>query len=150
MADTNINITEIMQRIPHRYPILLVDKIVELVKGETATGLKNVTFNEPHFQGHFPDHPVMPGILIIEALAQTAAVLVVETEGVEKTAGSVVYFTSIDGAKFRKPVIPGDVLHLKVKALQHRKSLWKFEAKAYVEDKLVTEGTISAMMMKNV
>lgn len=144
---TDINYDKIMKLIPHRYPILLVDKVKDVVSGESATGIKNVTFNEPHFMGHFPDHPVMPGVLIIEAMAQTSAVLVAHTIG-EAAEGKIVYFTSIDNAKFRKPVVPGDVLELKVKKLQNRKTLWKFEAVAEVEGQVVTEATISAMIME--
>lgn len=143
---TDIDIKKIMKLIPHRYPFLLVDKVKDVVKGESATGIKNVTFNEPHFMGHFPNHPVMPGVLIIEALAQTSAVLVAESVG-EEAEGKIVYFTSIDNAKFRKPVFPGDVLELKVKKIQNRKALWKFEATGLVDGKIVTEATISAMIM---
>lgn len=142
-----IDIKDIISMIPHRYPILLVDRVIELEKGKSATGLKNVTFNEPHFMGHFPDHPVMPGVMIIEALAQTAACLVVETEGRDKIGGKIVYFTSIEKAKFRKPVVPGDQVHLKVEIIQNKKSLWKFNAFAEVDGKKVTEATISAMIM---
>ncbi len=142
-----INIERIIEMIPHRYPFLLVDKVIDVVKGESATGIKNVTFNEPHFNGHFPKHPVMPGVLIIESMAQTAALLVVETVG-DEIAGSLVYFTSIENAKFRKPVVPGDVLHIKVKVLKNRKNLWKLECVAEVDGKKVTEATISAMIME--
>lgn len=141
-----IDIKRIMQMIPHRYPLLLVDKVVDVVKGESATGIKNVTFNEPHFMGHFPQHPVMPGVLIIEAMAQTAAVLVVETVG-DSIAGKLVYFTSIEEAKFRRPVVPGDVLHMKLTVLQNRKNLWKFTALAEVDGAKAAEATISAMIM---
>ncbi len=141
-----INIEKIMDMIPHRYPLLLVDKVKDVVKGQSATGIKCVTMNEPHFMGHFPGHPIMPGVLIIEAMAQTSAVLVVETlEGA--TAGKLVYFTSIDGAKFRRPVVPGDVLELKTKVLKNRGALWKFEVIAEVDGEKATEATISAMIM---
>lgn len=141
-----IGIERIMEMIPHRYPFLLVDKVTDIVKGESATGIKNVTYNEPHFIGHFPSHPIMPGVLIIEAIAQTAALLVVETlEG--KTKGKLVYFTSIENAKFRKPVFPGDVLYLMVKIVKNRGDLWKFDAIAEVDGKKVAEASISAMMM---
>jgi 3-hydroxyacyl-[acyl-carrier-protein] dehydratase len=141
-----IDIKEIMRMIPHRYPFLLVDKVTDIVSGESVTGIKNVTMNEPHFTGHFPNHPVMPGVLIIEAMAQTAAVLVIENLGAE-AEGKIVYFTSIDGAKFRKPVVPGDVLNIKVKKLQNKRTLWKFEGVAEVDGKVVAEATISAMLM---
>ncbi len=143
---TEVNIERIMELIPHRYPLLLVDKVIDVVEGESATGIKNVTMNEPHFQGHFPGHPIMPGVLIIEAMAQTSAVLVASIEG-NDASGKIVYFTSIENAKFRKPVVPGDVLELKVKKIQNRKSLWKFQATAEVDGKVVTEATISAMIM---
>lgn len=141
------NIEDIMELIPHRYPFLLIDKVVDIVPNESATGIKNVTFNEPHFMGHFPSHPVMPGVLIIEAMAQTAAVLVADSVG-EKAKGKIVYFTSIENAKFRKPVVPGDVLHLKTQAIQNRGNLWKFGAVAEVDGKKVTEATVSAMIME--
>lgn len=141
-----IDINQIMKMIPHRYPFLLVDKVTDIVVGESATGIKNVTMNEPHFTGHFPNHPVMPGVLIIEAMAQTSAVLVADFLGAE-AEGKIVYFTSIENAKFRKPVVPGDVLNIKVKKLQNKRTLWKFEASAEVDGKVVTEATISAMLM---
>ncbi len=141
------NIEQIMELIPHRYPFLLIDKVIDIVHEKSATGIKNVTFNELHFIGHFPSHPVMPGVLIIEAMAQTAAVLVADSVG-DTAKGKIVYFTSIDGAKFRQPVVPGDVLHLKVEVLKNRGNLWKFSAVAEVEGKKVTEATISAMIME--
>src|SRR5690606_16699401 len=108
-----LDIARIMHAIPHRYPFLLIDRVVDLVRGHSATGVKNVSVNENFFQGHFPNHPVMPGVLIIESMAQTAAVLVVETLGPE-AAGKVVYFMSIEGAKFRRPVVPGDQLRIHI------------------------------------
>lgn len=141
-----IDVTQIMDMIPHRYPLLLVDRVIDVVKGESATGIKNVTMNEPHFTGHFPGHPIMPGVLIIEAMAQTSAVLVVDTLG-DEAKGKLVYFTSIDNAKFRKPVVPGDTLHLHCKALKNRGALWKFEVYAEVDGQKATEATISAMIM---
>ena len=142
----NININRIMEMIPHRYPILLVDRMLELEPGERAVGLKNVTFNEPHFQGHFPSAPVMPGVLIVEAMAQTAAILVVETVG-EEIAGKLVYFMSIEEAKFRKIVTPGDSLHIHVQKIRNRGPVWKFEGKAMVGDDLHAEAVITAMIM---
>lgn len=144
MSDT-ADIQQIMKMIPHRYPFLLIDRVVDIKPGESATGIKNVTFNEPHFPGHFPGHPVMPGVLIVEAMAQTSAVLVARTQA--DAAGKVVYFTSIDGAKFRKPVVPGDQLHIKVTVAQNRGPVWKFNCVAEVEGKKVTESTITAMIM---
>lgn len=141
-----IDINRIMTMIPHRYPILLVDRILEFVPGESAVGLKNVTMNEPHFQGHFPQFPVMPGVLIVEAMAQTAAIMVVQTLGKE-TEGKLVYFMGIESAKFRKPVTPGDSLHIHITKLQNRKSVWKFRGEAKVGDSLCAEAEFSAMIM---
>jgi 3-hydroxyacyl-[acyl-carrier-protein] dehydratase len=123
--DTKVDIISVMEMIPHRYPILLVDRILEYKAGDYAVGLKNVTFNEPHFQGHFPGWPVMPGVLIVEAMAQTAACLVVKTLG-DEAKGKVVYFMSIEEAKFRKPVTPGDALHITATVTQNRRNVWKF------------------------
>lgn len=149
MTDTNIlDINRIMKMIPHRYPILLVDRILEFVPGESAVGLKNVTMNEPHFQGHFPTFPVMPGVLIVEAMAQTSAILVVQTLGAE-AEGKLVYFMSIDNAKFRKPVTPGDSLHIHVTKIQNRKSVWKFKGEAMVNGALCAEAEFSAMIVDN-
>lgn len=131
--------------LPHRYPILLVDRVLELVPDQSATVLKNVTFNEPHFQGHFPGFPVMPGVLIVEAMAQAAALVVVESVG-EAAEGKVVYFMSIDNARFRKPVTPGDSLHIKVEKVQSRANVWKFKGVALVDDKVCAEATFSAMV----
>jgi 3-hydroxyacyl-[acyl-carrier-protein] dehydratase len=135
-----------MDRIPHRYPILLIDRVIDLVPDERATGIKNVTLNEPHFQGHFPTRPVMPGVLIVEAMAQTSAVLVVETLGLA-SQGKLVYFMTIDNARFRKPVTPGDVLHVHVEKVRNRGPVWKFKGEAKVDDALVAEATFSAMIV---
>jgi len=141
-----VNIEKIVNMIPHRYPMLLIDKVEDLILGESATGIKNVTANENFFTGHFPSKMVMPGVLMIESMAQTCAVLVIETLG--KTAeGSLVYFMSVDGAKFRKPVIPGDQLKFHVEKIKNRANVWKFKCKGYVEDELVSEAVISAMIM---
>ena len=141
-----VNIEKIVNMIPHRYPMLLIDKVENLILGQSATGIKNVTANENFFTGHFPSKMVMPGVLMIESMAQTCAVLVIETLG--KTAeGSLVYFMSVDGAKFRKPVIPGDQLKLKVEKIKNRVNVWKFQCKGYVDDELVSEAVISAMIM---
>ena len=131
--------------IPHRYPILLVDRLIDFQQDVGATGLKNVTFNEPHFMGHFPGAPVMPGVLIVEAMAQTAAIFVVQTLG-EEARGKIVYFMSIDNAKFRKPVVPGDSLHIHVEKIQHRGPVWKFQGKAKVDGKVCAEAVITAML----
>lgn len=141
-----IDINRIMKMIPHRYPILLVDRILEYVPGESAVGLKNVTFNEPHFQGHFPSFPVMPGVLIVEAMAQTAAIMVVQTMGKE-AEGKLVYFMGIDNCKFRKPVTPGDSLHIHIKTVQNRRAVWKFRGEALVDGTLCAEADFSAMIV---
>ncbi len=144
--DAKVDIISVMEMIPHRYPILLVDRILEFVPGERAVGLKNVTFNEPHFQGHFPGWPVMPGVLIVEAMAQTSACLVVKTLG-DEAKGKVVYFMSIEEAKFRKPVTPGDVMHIHVEKIQNRRNVWKFNGKATVDGQVCAEAVFSAMIM---
>lgn len=140
-----IDVVRIMEMIPHRYPILLVDRIIDYVAGESAVGLKNVTMNEPHFNGHFPGMPVMPGVLIIEAMAQTSALLVVETLG-EEAQGKIVYFMSIDNAKFRKPVVPGDALHIHVEKIQNRGKVWKFQCTAKVDGNVCAEAVVTAML----
>lgn len=141
-----IPIERIMELIPHRYPFLMIDRIIDLELGEFAIGLKNVTINEPFFTGHFPGKPVMPGVLIIEAMAQTAAILVVNTLGKE-AEGKLVYFMSIDEAKFRKIVVPGDALHVRVDKQQNRKNVWKFACVATVEGVKVAEAVICAMIV---
>ena len=143
-----IDLKRIMQMIPHRYPFLMIDKVVNVVRGESATGVKNVTINEHYFQGHFPRWPVMPGVLIIEAMAQTAAVLVVDAIG-DLAAGKLVYFTSIDDARFRRPVVPGSTLLIHVERKASRGPVWKFQGRATVEDKLMAEATYAAMIMDN-
>jgi 3-hydroxyacyl-[acyl-carrier-protein] dehydratase len=136
----------IMEMIPHRYPFLMIDKLVDVVIGESAVGVKNVSINEGYFQGHFPQRPVMPGVLIIEAMAQTAAVLVVKTLGPE-AQGRLVYFMSVDNARFRRPVVPGDTLMVHVVRQRNRGNVWKFEAQAKVDGRLVAEATFAAMIM---
>ena len=141
-----IDIARIMHLIPHRYPFLLIDKVVDVVLGERAVGVKNVTINENFFQGHFPTHPVMPGVLIIESMAQTAAVFVVETLG-PAAHGKVVYFMSIDSAKFRRPVVPGDQLRIHVVKEHARRNVWKVNAVARVDGVAVAEATYTAMIV---
>lgn len=141
-----LDIVQIMQAIPHRYPFLLVDRVVELVKNESCVGIKNVTINENFFQGHFPTMPVMPGVLIIECMAQTAAVLVVTTLGPD-WAGKLVYFMTVDNAKFRKPVVPGDQMRVHVTKQRQRGNIWKFSAEAKVDGKVVAEATYAAMIL---
>jgi 3-hydroxyacyl-[acyl-carrier-protein] dehydratase len=144
---SDIDIRGIMQRIPHRFPMLLIDKVIDIVPGERATGVKNVTINEPFFQGHFPSHPIMPGVLIIEAMAQTSAVLVVDTLNDLEEGRHLVYFMTIDEARFRKPVFPGDVLFIKVSKNRQRGNVWKFKGEAYVGDDKVAEAMYSAMLV---
>ena len=141
-----IPIERIMEMIPHRYPFLMIDRIIDYLPGEFAVGLKNVCINEPFFPGHFPQKPVMPGVLIVEAMAQTSAVLVVHTLGKE-AEGKLVYFMSVEEAKFRKPVGPGDSLHIRVDKVQSRRNVWKFSCVATVEGNKVAEAVISAMIV---
>ena len=141
-----IDANEIMEMIPHRYPFLFIDKVTNLIPDSTAVGIKNVTINEPFFQGHFPGHPIMPGVLIIEAMAQTSAILVIETTG--KRAGAVVYFMTIEQARFRQPVGPGDRLELHVEKQRSRGNVWKFRGEAKVEGKLMAEAIYSAMIVE--
>lgn len=143
---TSIDINRIMEMIPHRYPFLLIDRVEGIEKDVRAVGIKNVTFNEPHFIGHFPQRPIMPGVLIIEAMAQTSAVLVVATLGSE-SEGKLVYFMSVEEAKFRKPVVPGDRLELHVEKERNRGSVWKFKAEGKVNGVKVAEATFSAMIV---
>ncbi len=140
------DIARIMELLPHRYPFLLVDKIVDVDGDRSATGVKNVTVNEPFFVGHFPGNPVMPGVLIVEAMAQTAGAICMNSTS---TQSDVVYFMSIDNAKFRRPVVPGDQLHIQVTKLKQRRSIWKFACEAKVDGKIVSEATITAMMSPN-
>jgi 3-hydroxyacyl-[acyl-carrier-protein] dehydratase len=144
-----IETKEILTLIPHRYPFLLLDRLVDVRKDHSAVGIKNVTMNEPFFQGHFPGHPVMPGVLIIEAMAQTAAALVISTLG-PKAGMPVVYFMSIENAKFRRPVTPGDTLRLTLTKERRRGQVWKFEGVARVDGAVVAEALITAMIMDEV
>ncbi len=139
-----LDIRELLTLLPHRYPFLLIDKIVDMDGDNSAVGIKNVTFNEPHFQGHFPGHPVMPGVLIVEAMAQVAGAISLKAAGGDKP--SLVYFLTIDGAKFRKPVVPGDRLEIRVQRLKKRGSISRFACEAFVEGTKVAEAEISAML----
>lgn len=144
---TVIDINRIMRMIPHRYPFLLIDRIIELVPNTRAVGIKNVTYNEPFFQGHFPGHPIMPGVLIVESMAQTAAVMVMETLQ-RSSEGVVVYFMSIDEARFRKPVGPGDTVHVHVEKQRQRGNVWKFRGEAKVDGVLMAEAVFTAMIVE--
>ena len=145
-AGLSLDVERIMKMIPHRYPFLMIDRVVDAVPDVSAVGIKNVTINEPYFQGHFPQRPVMPGVLIIEAMAQTAAVLVVYTLGPD-AEGKLVYFMTVDSARFRRPVTPGDTLHIHVRKERNRGPVWKFSAEAKVDGTLVAEATYAAMIM---
>ena len=134
-----IDINKIKKYIPHRYPFLLVDRILELEEGKRVVGLKNVTVNEPFFPGHFPHSPVMPGVLIIEALAQAAAVLAFKTEGTLPDENSMVYFASVDKVRFKRPVVPGDQLILEAEIVRTIRNIWKFKAIARVDGEVATE-----------
>jgi len=138
-----MNIKEIQELLPHRYPFLLVDRIIEIELGVKVVGIKNVTINEEFFQGHFPGQPIMPGVLIIEAMAQVAGILAFRSGA---NVGKAVYFMSIEKAKFRKPVVPGDQLRLEVNVLQHRENVWKFSGSAVVEEKVAAEAEFTAMV----
>ncbi len=140
-----LEIARIMEMLPHRYPFLLLDRVEDIVPAESAVGIKNVTINEPHFQGHFPAHPVTPGVLIVESMAQTAAVLVIHSLGAE-TEGKLVYFMTVDKARFRKPVVPGDVMRVHVNKLHARGRIWKFAGRVMVDGKLAAEAEFSAMI----
>ncbi len=141
-----VDVLEIMEMIPHRYPFLMIDKVIDMKSGQSAIGVKNVTINEPFFAGHFPSQPVMPGVLIVEAMAQTAAVVVVDSLG-DGAEGKLVYFMTIDDARFRKPVFPGSTLMVHCSRLRNRRNVWKFRGEARVDGELVAEATYSAMIM---
>jgi 3-hydroxyacyl-[acyl-carrier-protein] dehydratase len=140
-----IEIKEIMHILPHAYPFLLVDRIIEVDPGKRIVGIKNITYNEPFFPGHFPGRPIMPGVLIIEAMAQTAGLLVFKSIP-EEEGEKLVYFLGIDHFRFRKPVIPGDQVRLELEITKHRQSIWGFKGKALVDGKLVAEGELLAML----
>lgn len=141
-----LSIDRIRKMIPHRYPFLLIDRVVDIVPDVSAVAIKNVTVNESFFEGHFPRQPIMPGVLIIESMAQTSAVLVVHTLGAE-AEGKLVYFMSVDGARFRKPVVPGDQVFIHVTKLKCRGNVWKFACEARVDGAKVAEAEIAAMIV---
>lgn len=141
-----MNIHEILEYLPHRYPFLLVDRVLSCEPGKDIVALKNVTINEPFFVGHFPHHPVMPGVLIIEALAQAAAILTLKTAGVKADNNSIYYFVGIDGARFKKPVQAGDQLLLKVAITRQVRGIWKYSARAEVAGQLATEAELMCTM----
>jgi len=146
-VQTSIDISEIMLRIPHRYPFLLVDRAEDYRQSESIVGIKCVTINEPFFQGHFPEYAVMPGVLIVEAMAQTGAVLMSKSLNVDR-AGKTILFTSLDNCRFRQPVRPGDVLRMNVRVVRARGGLFKFEGKALVGDKTAAEAEFAAMLVE--
>ncbi len=143
-----MDIYKILNKLPHRYPFLLVDRVLELEKNVRIRALKNVTINEPFFQGHFPNRPVMPGVLMLEALAQTAALLAFETQGTGVDDNSVYYFVGIDGARFKRPVEPGDQLLLDVQMDRHKAGIYKFNAQAYVGDALAVSAQLMCTVRK--
>ncbi len=142
-----IGIQEIMETLPHRYPFLLIDRIIELEMGKRVVGIKNVTMNEPFFQGHFPGHPIMPGVLILEAMAQTGGMLALKSVPPDQVRNKVIYFMSIDKAKFRKPVIPGDQLRFELDVIKQRSNIMSLKAQALVDGAVVAEAEMMAMVV---
>ena len=140
--------TDILKLLPHRYPFMMIDKVIDIRGSQSGIGIKNVTINEPQFQGHFPDNPVFPGVLMIEGMAQTGGVLCVVGLGLEKAPG--VYFMTIDNAKFRRPVVPGDTVHYHVQKIRNRGRVWRFKAQALVDGALVAEAEVSAVIVDTV
>ena len=149
----NLDIRQVLEFLPHRYPFLMIDRVLTSTPGKNIVALKNVTINEPYFPGHFPHHPVMPGVMIIEALAQAAAILTFTTEGHKADDRMVYYFVGIDNARFKRPVTPGDALHLDVSLVRHLRGLWKFHGIARVDDAVAAEAdllcTIRALDERN-
>jgi len=145
---TNMEIREVLEYLPHRYPFLLIDRVLLCEPGKRVVALKNVTINEPFFQGHFPYYPVMPGVLIVEAMAQAAAILTFHTVKAKADERSVYYFVGIDDARFKKPVVPGDSLRLEVSVNRQVRGIWKFDAKALVENSLVAESHLMCTVRK--
>ncbi|HEY6633056.1 MAG TPA: 3-hydroxyacyl-ACP dehydratase FabZ [Rhizobiaceae bacterium] len=139
-----LDIVELLKLLPHRYPFLLIDRVIDIDGDMSATGIKNVTFNEPHFQGHFPGQPVMPGVLIVEAMAQVAGAI--SLKAAKRDRPSLVYFLTIDGAKFRKPVVPGDRLEIKVRKVKQRGNIMRFACEAFVEGAMVAQAEVAAMI----
>ncbi len=146
---TTLEVDELMQLLPHRYPMLMIDRLVEIKPGDSAIGIKSVSYGEPFFQGHFPQKPVMPGVMIVEAMAQVAAAFTGYTEGLD-TEGKIVLFMGVDKARFRKPVVPGDQLRIKVGTLHRRPPVWKFVGDASVDGKRVAEAQFSAMLAQSI
>lgn len=144
----NMEIRDVLEYLPHRYPFLLVDRVLLCEPGKRVVALKNVTINEPFFQGHFPYYPVMPGVLIVEAMAQAAAILTFHSEKAKADERSVYFFVGIDNARFKKPVVPGDSLHLDVSLNRHVRGLWKFDGRALVEDVVVAEAQLMCTVRK--
>ena len=142
----SMTIDEIMQYLPHRYPFLLIDRVLEMEVGKSITAIKNVSINEPFFPGHFPGTPVMPGVLILEAMAQAAALLSFKTENFTPEEIGIVYFAGIDGARFKKPVLPGDQLILKIEIVRRVRGIWKYTARAEVDGALVAEAELMATL----
>jgi len=142
---STLEVHELMEILPHRFPMLLIDRLVDIKPGESAVAIKNVSYGDGYFQGHFPKKPVMPGVLIIEAMAQAAAAFTCYTENLD-VENNIVLFMGVDKARFRRPVIPGDQLRIVVRTLQRRPPVWKFEGKAFVDDNRVAEATYSAML----
>jgi 3-hydroxyacyl-[acyl-carrier-protein] dehydratase len=142
MTVDRMEVLEIMQHLPHRYPFLLIDRVLSCDPGKELIALKNVTVNEPYFSGHFPTYPVMPGVLIVEAMAQAAAILAFKSFDLEPNADSIYLFVGIDDARFKKPVTPGDQLIIKTQIVRNLRGIWKFSGQAFVEDVLVSEATL--------